>query len=71
MKILSLVLAVAGLTLVSSFAALAFEEGIIADATGGVGSTTPVQVAMLGVGMAAIVGAVALSLVGRIRSRRA
>lgn len=71
MKLISLVLATAGVTLVASFAALAFEGGIIADATGGIGATTPVQFAMLAGGAVAIVAAVVLYVVNRRGPRRA
>lgn len=70
MKLLILSLAVTGLTLVVAFGALAFEGGIIADASGGIGATTPVQFGMLALGGAAILVAVILLMVAKVRSRR-
>lgn len=56
----------AGLALVVAAAALAFQNGIIADATSGVGVTTPVEYAMWLVGLVlAATGGVMLPLAAR------
>lgn len=52
----------AGIALVVSAAALAFEGGIIADETASVGSMTPVEVLMWGIGAIGLLLGVAILL---------